>query len=397
MATFFRKQEISVKDKVVTIEQKSIEDIFKFNSQPYIIVGTSGCGKTTLCIDIIYKFSKMCTNIYYVTATSETITDDSLSQIPKAFRRKPTFENLYGIWKEITENHDAFYANETKLTNVLVTLCGQSEATNIINQLNAKRKAIQKEQQELYLSKNYNENDARECANNDSKAFYIDVLTKLILDLASTKGTKKLTIEDMNILSALVSPEPRVLLMLDDVSAELNDLRSKQQKVVYNGQQAKISDAYKNLIIDILTRGRHYGVLVCIFLHTIDLINDKSLINNLVVLNKGAAQKINNFRTFTEDMKAAMLAATQYIFTDDHNHLFLYISQSDDTLSVGRADLHYGQDMELSKINQEFVNAYEAISSGIDAGAVANNVGDEGDYYSSGYTYSGDDGGNNVF
>ena len=397
MATFFRKQEISVKDKVITIEQKSIEDIFKFNSQPYIIVGASGGGKTTLCIDIMFKFSKICTNIYYVTSTAETITDDSLSQIPKAFRRKPTFENLYGIWREITENHDAFYANDAKLTNVLVTLCGQSEATNIINQLNAKRKAIQKEQQDLYLSKNYNENDARECANNDSKAFYIDVLTKLILDLASTRGTKKLTMEDMNILSALVSPEPKVLLMMDDVSAELNDLRSKQQKVVYNGQQAKISDAYKNLIIDILTRGRHYGVLVCIFLHTIDLINDKSLINNLVILNKEAAQKINNFRTFTEDMKAAMLAATQYVFTADHKYCFLYISQSDDTLSVGKADLHYGQDMELSKINQEFINAYEAISSGVDAGAVANTVGDEGDYYSSGYTYSGDDGGNNVF
>lgn len=386
--SFFRKQEIVLKDKAITLEQRPIEEIFKFNSQPYIVCGLSASGKTTLCIDIIYKFSEQCTNIYYITSSKESIKDDTISQIPRAFRRKPTFESIYAIWREIIESHDAAEANEQKLTKILVNLCGQSEAQNIIRMLDEKSKQIQKEQYNIYLQRSDSENEAIEKSKNDSKAFFIDTLSKLILDFASSRGTKKLTSEDMSILSALVSPYPKVLLLMDDVSAELNELKTKTNKVVYNGQPTKISDAYKNVIIDILTRGRHYGALICMFLHTIDLITDKSLINNLVILNKEAAKKIGMARSFPDEMRQTLDTVVPYVFTNEKNYYFLYISQLDGNIGVGKADLHYGQTIPLSKINKEYVKAVENIYSGIDANYTGMNQIDDDESY---YTDTGSD------
>ena len=366
----FRKQEILAKDKKITLEQRPIEEIFKFNSQPYIIVGISGCGKTTLCLDIVYKFSEQCTSIYYVTSTKESIKDDTINQVPRAFRRKPSFENIYGIWQEIIETHEAANANESKLSRILVLLCGQESAQQILRRLDEKRQQILQTQKSIYISRSMNENEAMECAKNDSKAFYIDTLSKLILDFASIKGTNKLSFEDMNILSSLVSPYPKVLLLMDDVSAELNDLKSKTSKVIYNGQPTKIADAYKNVIMDILTRGRHYGVLVCLFLHTIELIPDKSLVNNLIILNKEASKKVQNARSFPDEMKEVLNAVVPVLFTPNYKYCFLYISQLDGDVCVGRADLHYGEEIPLSRINKEYVKAVDNIYAGIDANAM---------------------------
>lgn len=365
MSDFFRKQEIALKDKAVTLEQKPITEIFKFNSQPYICCGLSGCGKTTLCIDIIYKFAEQCTSIYYITSSKESIRDDTISQIPRVYRRKPTFENIYNIWREIMEVHDAAETNEQTLTKILVSLCGSSEAQHIITSLTERQKQIQKEQYNTYLSQGDHDNEAIEKSKNDSKTFFIDTLSKLILDFASTRGTSKLTYDDMMVLSTLVSPYPKVLLLMDDVSAELNELRTKTTKIPYNGGLTKISEAYKNVIIDILTRGRHYGALICMFLHTIDLIQDKSLINNLIVLNKEAAKKVCNARSFPDEMRSTLETVCPYVFTNEKNHYFLMMNQLEGDICVGKADLHYGQTIPLSKINRDFVRAADSIYSGV--------------------------------
>lgn len=364
---FFRKREIAYKDKKLILEQKAITDIFKFDSQPYIICGASGGGKTTLCLDIMYKFAEKCTNIYYITSTKESITDDTINQVPIAFRRKPTFEAINSIWQEIIEAHDAAEATETKLNRILILLCGQQEGQLLIKRLEERRNQIQTDRKAYYTSQGNGNNEAIEKAKNDSKAFYVDTLSKLILDRAATKGTSKLSTEDMNILSALVSPFPRVLLLMDDVSAELNELKTKSNKVIYKGQPTKISEAYKNVLIDILTRGRHYGVLVCLFLHTIDLIPDKSLINNIVILNKEASQKIRMARSFPDEMKDILDASVPVVFTPENKYCFLSISQLHGEVGVGRADLHYNESIPLSKINREFVKAVDNINSGINA------------------------------
>ena len=70
--SIFRKVEIPLGDKTITLEFKQITDIFKFNTPPYIVIGVTTAGKTTLCLDILSKFSKECTNIYYADAMLKT-------------------------------------------------------------------------------------------------------------------------------------------------------------------------------------------------------------------------------------------------------------------------------------------------------------------------------------
>lgn len=362
--TIFRKTEVPIGDKVITLEFKKITDIFKFNTPPYIIVGITTAGKTTLCLDILSKFSKDCTNIYYVTSTEENLKDDSISMIPRAYRRKPKYETLYNIWKEIKASYDATNVDPTKLSNMLITLCGKQEATTIIRRLEEKRDALQKEQLNRYRELNYEESKCIQYAKDDSKAFYIDTITRLILDFARTKGTRSFSDNEMLILNSFISKAPRVMLLLDDVSSELDGLKRNKKKVNYEGQTLSASDAYKSLIIDILTRGRHYGALICLFLHSIDILQEKSYINNLILLNDASAQKVINARTFPEEMRKTITAVKGHVFNSAYPYHFLFLSGLSGEVAVGKADLHINEELPLSQCNKMFVKAFDDIYAG---------------------------------
>lgn len=362
--SIFRKVEIPLGDKTITLEFKQITDIFKFNTPPYIVIGVTTAGKTTLCLDILSKFSKECTNIYYVTSTEENLKDDSITMIPRAYRRKPKYEILYNIWKEIKASYDATNVDPTKLSSMLITLCGKQEATDILKKLEAKREQIQKEQLSRYRDLHYDESDCIQFAKDDSKAFYIDTLTHLILDFAKTKGTRNFSDAEMLILSSFISKAPKVMLLLDDVSSELDGLKRNKKKVNYEGQTLSASDAYKSLIIDILTRGRHYGALICLFLHSIDILQEKSYINNIILLNDASAQKVMNARTFPEEMRKTIGAVKSHIFNSSYPYHFLFLSGLSGEIAVGKADLHLNEELPLSQTNKLFVRAFDEIYSG---------------------------------
>ena len=103
----FHNKTIILDGKEIVIENKSIKDIFKFGAPPYVICGVTQSGKTTLCLDIIYKYAKECTNVYYITGTQETIRDDTISKIPQCYRVKPTLENIVACWEDIVAANDA--------------------------------------------------------------------------------------------------------------------------------------------------------------------------------------------------------------------------------------------------------------------------------------------------
>ena len=48
--TIFRRQDIPIGDRTITLQYKPIVDIFKFNEAPYIIIGSSMSGKTKIRI-----------------------------------------------------------------------------------------------------------------------------------------------------------------------------------------------------------------------------------------------------------------------------------------------------------------------------------------------------------
>lgn len=377
----FRHCEIPVKDKTISLEQKTVSEIFQFNTQPYVIVGTSGGGKTTLCLDIIYKFGKDCTNIYYVTATQDSMKDDSISQIPRAYRRTPTFDNLNNIWKEVRRAYDAYAPNDDTLKRTFVEICKRANrnSTDILTKLTAKRSQIMQERQAFYKTKKINPTDAMKMANDDAKAFFVDTLAKLIVSFAENIDQSRLDNQSSAILNALVSVPPKTLLLLDDVSSELNTLKTMSKKVQYNGNLTRISEAYKSLLLDILTKARHFNLITCMFLHTIDLIPDKSLVNNIIIMTKEACQKVCNAKTFTDETKSILQAIIPIVFTPDHKYCFFHINQMDGNMGVCKADLHLGETLELSSINQTFVTAVENIYAGVDANTDNAAVADDDD------------------
>ena len=378
----FRRCEVPSKDgKQISLEQKSVTEIFQFGTQPYIIVGTSGGGKTTLCLDLIYKLGKECTNIYYVTATKDTMKDDSISQIPRAYRRTPTFENLDNIWREVRRSYDAYSPNDDTLKKVFVEVCklANRNSADILTKLNTRRTQIMSAQQEYYRSQKIQQSDCMKMANDDSKAFYVDTLSKLIVSFSGDIDQSRLSSTSNAILNALVSTPPKTLLILDDVSSEMSSLKSTQRKVQFNGTLQKISDAYKNLLLDILTKGRHFNAIICLFLHTIDLVPDKSLINNLIIMTNGACQKVCIAKTFSDETKNILQAVAPVVFTPDHKYCFFHINQLEGNVGVCRADLHYGEKLELSPMNQAYVSAVDNIYSGMDA-TFGNDKDDEDEY-----------------
>ena len=381
----FRRQDVPMGERTITLQYKPITEIFKFNEAPYIIVGASTSGKTTLCLDILSKFSKDCTNIYYVTSTEENIQDDSISMIPRAFRRKPKFKILYNIWKEIEAQQEAVKLDPVHLNSIISTLIGTEKASAVINALQAKRSQLQKEQLARYKSSGLDETRSIQYANDDAKAFYTDTIARIILDLARTVGTRNLSADDMLVLTGLISKKPRFLLLLDDVSSELDSLKRDTHKVEFKGQTQQTGKAYQGLLIDILTRARHYGGIVCMFLHSIEILDQKSYINNLIVLNIGAAQKVANARTFPEEMRKVISTVSSYVFNANYPYHFLYMNSLDlSKLAVGKASLHMNEELELNGANKLFVKVYNDVASGVanSTTALIADSDDSDDYYS---------------
>ena len=388
--TIFRRQDVPMGERTITLQYKPITEIFKFNEAPYIIVGASTSGKTTLCLDILSKFSKDCTNIYYVTSTEENIQDDSISMIPRAFRRKPKFKILYNIWKEIEAQQEAVKLDPLRLNSIINTLIGNEKASAIINSLQAKKSQLQKEQLARYRSSGLDETRCIQYANDDAKAFYTDTIARIILDLARTVGTRNLSADDMLILTGFISKKPQFLLLLDDVSSEMDSLKRDTHRVEYKGQTVQTGKAYQSLLIDILTRARHYGGIVCMFLHSIEILDQKSYINNLIVLNVGAAQKVANARTFPEEMRKVISTVSSYVFNANYPYHFLYLNSLDlSKLAVGKASLHMNEELELNAANKLFVKVYNDVASGV-ANSTTALMADDGS--SSDEYYSDDDG-----
>ena len=118
-------------------------------------------------------------------------------------------------------------------------------------------------------------------------------------------------------------------------------------------------------------------------------------INNLILLNDGAAQKVANARTFPEDMRRIILAVRSYVFNSSFPYHFLYLNSLDlSKLAVSKASLHVNEDLELSGANKLFIKAYNEVASGTtnDNGTLEASDG----YYSDEYDDDEDDGNGDI-
>lgn len=381
----FRKQSIVLESgKEIVMEAKPLDRIFRFNEPAYLIFGSSGAGKSTIAMDLLHTFAGQCSNIYYMTSTTESMQDSSISVIPKCFRRDPNIENLINVWEEIKSFTSTINVNDAQLFQLIKTAY-KNDANNMIIDIQQRKASILKEQIEFYKEHGKDVMTASKLGQNDATAFMYETVIAIINDYIKNNGDDVFSNEEMTLVRSFHSKTtPRTLLILDDITGQLEAMSKSNTKVLYEGKLQREKDAISAIFTDMLTRCRHYNALVCIFLHTtVPCISDKSLLVNVVFMNEGAIDKVSGARTMPETTKNIMKVAKEYVFNSGYKYYFLYINSNEvEKTCVGKASLHdITEPLKLDALNRNYREAYEKIASGIDAINIIAGPSDDGEEY----------------
>lgn len=349
MATF-REESIQIEDKQISVKKKSIREIFKFGDRPYECVAQSGAGKSSLAIDIMYTFAKEASKIYYVTATKESIDEDDLAKIPNVFKREPNFESLYSIWQEIIASNDAAGRPVNKLIELMSRIYPKEELVKINQELVAYENKIRKT--EVFTE-------------DDVLAWKIEVIVREIFNGIAQYGSGALSEDDMNIVKTIVSGKQKTILLIDDVSAELQEMATNKNPVTYKGKSEKMDKAYKMMLIDMMTRIRHYNSIMILFVHNWDTVDIRDKVDNFIVLDPVSAEGVRRFKTIPFSTRQAITEGAKLIFGKYKYH-FLVVKNAGTDVSVSKADLHPSDDMEVDELNRKWIECYDAIMKNLD-------------------------------
>lgn len=359
----FRRTDITVGTESFTLQAKSIEEVFKFGTQAYVVLGASECGKTTICIDIISKYSSIATSIYYVTKTRSDY-NDPLMKIPNIYKRAPTYEDLNGIWSDIKSIEDAHGATGSELRALYMKMPvndTQPDPRTALRILDSKIKELSSDDEDK----------------TNAVAFEIEILTRLILDRLESIGPVKaktylrsLSAKEMFIINSLASETPKNIVIIDDVTAALVELRNVNSDVIRNGCSMRKHKAFKTLLTEIFTTSRHFkNTIICLFLHTLDPIEDvvKTVVN-YAFLSQGAVDEFNRKKTAgSSNIKPILSAASSYLFSKpEYKYYMLYVNvENINKMAVCRATLYTDTRMiELSPMNKYFIKTVESIIEG---------------------------------
>lgn len=353
--TTFRTETINVDGRNITISKKNVEEIFKFGDKPYLCVAKSGSGKTTLCLDIIFKYANQASKIYYVSATKENINESELLQIPNVFKRTPTFESLYSIWKEIISINESAGKPINKLIELMGKIYPKEELTKINQEL------VEYERQ-LKTDKKVTEDDIL--------AWKLEVISREIFNGVAQYGSGSLNEDDMNVIQNIVSEKPKILLFIDDVSAEMQNMATDKTLVNYNGRNEKVNSAYKAMLVDIMSRIRHYNCIMVMFVHNWDTIDIRDKVENFIVLDLDSSDGINRFRTITQTARQIIMEAGKLIFRNYAYH-FLVVKNMAQNVYVSKADLHKGENLKVDKLNEQWIQCYDNIMKNLDLTSIS--------------------------
>jgi hypothetical protein len=156
--SIFRDTVVQIDNEKLKLSKRPVSEIFQFGQPPYIICGTTNTGKTTLALDLFQIYSEQCTKMIYITNSEENILSagksGDISVIPVAFRRKPKFNVLNGIWTEIKSELEAHRYNPDKYKSILRKLYTPDCANTIIKTLETEKNNIYNEQLKVYTEEN---------------------------------------------------------------------------------------------------------------------------------------------------------------------------------------------------------------------------------------------------
>lgn len=345
----FRETNVSYSNGNIILKNTSIKDIFKFGEPPYMCVGSTGGGKTTIAIDIIYKFAPQASQIYYISATKDMIGEGAINQIPNVFRRSPSLEDLDAIWKEIKSSAEQSKTSTQRLMSMLGKFY-DSESVKVMTE------DIKKF--ELDSKENGVNSETIECVK-------IETLTRLILAGVEDYGTDDLSAEEMSIISSLTSTPQKFILILDDVTAELEQLKSIKGKYNYNGNLVSKGEAYKSILIDIFTKIRHYNAICVLFVHDWKTIDMKSQLTNFILLDATAVSNLANMRSINDTVREKAKICSTYVFNHGYKYYFLVVKENGLKIMVSKADLHEDEQLTVDELNKNLIEVYEKVSAGV--------------------------------
>lgn len=353
-----------------------VNDLFNFGEPPYVAIGTTRGGKTTLCLDILYHKAAEATNIYYFTQTEEKLgsQDGGLSIIPKACIRKPTYENISAVYNEILQINESIDSNPAKLSQLLVAITNDKVLTaRIMKTINDEAEIVGRERLEHYKEVyKMDQKLASTYACSDKDGFVYETLSRIILDFASTSNNiQSLSQENMTRLQSLYSRRPKTIFIMDDVSTALNDLSNDRTKVRYNGSSVTKHQATISILKDLMTRGRHMNAIICIFIHDLSILGEaKQNINNIIIVEPSVLNQLTTLKKFNRVVINALNSARPIVFTEEFKYHVMHMNTSagedNVTINVTKADLHDNlTKIELDPLNEKFINIYNKITEGV--------------------------------
>lgn len=424
--TDYRPETVNVKcekthtEISLTSSWKDVADIFQFhNSKPYLIIGTSGGGKTTLCYDIMYQKAKEATRIYYVSNTTVSATNNIIDNFPNAVRSQCTIENLVKIWQEINHNMNAYYCSDANsgstnngpintlanIYNKLIYGGNLSELDkqwrqNVINSypevftnisppknMSAIIDNISKHIQKTYvesMKRKVDERDRETCfrietdASNIATAFCQETLIRMIINIiqvypssVNSSGSSQytLTASELAIINGFYSEKPKTLLVIDDCTETLvsfvKDTKNKRTSI--SGSLDSISNIYNEFMKCIFTRARHANCLICIFVHELEAIASKDSLNNIILLGTKGLEAIKRSRSISDQTKLVLDMMSNKIFNDSkYKYHFIYYNQADDPSNVyiSKATLLGPSSLvKFSNVCEKYYEVYDNINN----------------------------------
>lgn len=325
-----------------------IKDVFKFGDAPFLCVANSMGGKSTICYDLIYQYSKEATKIYYVTGTPNDPKDNVLSKIPNLFKRTPSFENIYNIYKEIKTCYEAHSAPLETLMLLLGKIYPEDEAI-LINQI---------------LASGPKKEEGENITQDDITIWKYEICSRLIVSgYLQRKDKLKLNDEEMLIIQSFVSEQPKILLIMDDVTSEMESLKFDKTDVFYEGSLKKKKEAYTELLLNMMTAGRHWNCIIALFVHNWNTLNMKNNLNNFLILDKTNADGLNSFRSL-KTLNTIVGALKNEIFSYYKYH-GIVCKNAENFVGVTKAELHTNDDFVFSKPITKLIELYNNINNNV--------------------------------
>ena len=218
---------------------------------------------------------------------------------------------------------------------------------------------------------------------NEVDVISIEILTRLILNGINLYGDEKLTNEELLFVQLLVSTDTKTILIIDDVSAELNRLKMSSEKVVYEDEHGEtnmlqISKAYKTLLTDMFTKARRYNCILCMFVHTWEIIDVKDQIKNFIIVDEKSATDIKRYHSVSNERVKSIIDTIKNTVYNKYKYHVIVVKDSN--IMVTKADLNYGNKLMLDDLNNKYIEAYEKVSSGMNIISNDNEDNDSDDY-----------------